>query len=78
MARPSSVPSKIIVPAVGFWSGDKAGDGRFAGARFADQAQGFAAVDVEVHTVDGVDDAAWREQALAADRKVLDQASHGE
>jgi hypothetical protein len=44
--------------------------GRFAGAAFADDAEGGAAADAEADAVDGVDLRRWTEHAAAAGREM--------
>src|SRR3989442_6203601 len=55
---------------------DGSADGRLAAARFADQPERLARVDVEGHVVDGVDVADGPPQDAAAHREVLDQMAH--
>jgi hypothetical protein len=52
--------------------------GRFATAGFTDQSEGFAAVDVKIDTVDGVDAAGVAAEQPALEWKLLGQIPDAE
>ena len=71
-------PSSRISPAVG-WTRPRicAGGRGFAAARFADEAERLAGLDVEADAIDGADDTLGAEEA-AADAEVDFQVANGE